>query len=900
VRQEQSPRNDSKSLVPSLTRWTLHTASIGSTSITEKDAIPSSQTSDSMPFISITRTSVLPPKPTSLPGTTSFTPSLQSRASSSVYSDTSIAESSPAPGTFDGGPSTRQHGSNSDSIQILTSSEVSHIITPSPLMTGTPILSTDSSLYTLPSASSSAIIVNSASRDTLPSVASSNQTSSTRSGSRSTWYQTSSASSSASIPLLPSVVTTDVALAVTTAPYVSTSAQSSQDVSSPLPSPVSNLINATSFGSSYVAVSGTGALDIPISSVTSSVVPPGNSYTTPLYIPTTSSSSSHWSPPPTSNTSLSTNAFSASGSIVSIFYTAVQSADTSVVVKPSMGTNSQRASIATLATIVLTTISVNSTSSIAHHSPSRTGSEYRVWSTTSTVKAVLPTLSFHGTALSTRLAPSLGETGLGASYTTVAPIWSNSTISGLVVNLTAAHVSTVLADDFVSTTSSDASPTSTLAASSSEDRVIRTITTVFSPSSSASDSAAASPPPSPPLTPSQTAGAAVAGTAGLLIAVVAAMYVARRYRSKSLRRTSSGSIYPKVAYLYDPPAGGNDSCADIEGTYTSGEGPDMPLDQRNTHQDDASAPPMRFSDPGNPFRDPDNCFEDSNGYNNNSAQRPANTITSFSDTTKGYKPASQESPTAADFTAAQSLRDSTWPSSMLSTIPDGKPEMASRYSLLSEITSMAYNADGYPNTLRHHRSSHFDLRSNPSLPNVRETTYTDSCRDPFEHDLLLEVDTRTGTPDSVTVFASPATYERPYRSLVPTKAYSKNPWASSMPNLTQVPHRFQPDRELRVNNPISSDATGVLPERFSPLYEVPLSPTTHVSVSHTALRNPSVSISQPTRALYRGWDDIKRSSIERVVPSMPDFSVLREFPSPPPRKKTSLPYFRSRESVPLG
>jgi hypothetical protein len=913
VRQLPSPRNDTKSLVPSVTQWTLHTSFTASSFIIGQESSVPPHISDRTTFVPTTPKSSKPnssagqpPKPT-----TGFNSSFGPKASSSKTPSASTSEAWSSHGTFEGGPNTRQHNSSiEDGIQLSTSSEISLKVTTSSLIVATSILITGSSFDPLPLASPSAIVtVSSASRDTLPPVASPSQGSSTRSDLIETWYRTSSIASPTSSDVASSVVTGIVSPVASLAPYISTWTRPSQNVTNPSPPLVSNLPNTISHGSSYFSVSDTGAVNAPSPSTMSSIMSPDRSLTRPLHTSTTSPEASHWFSRSTSNTSFSTIVLPASSSIPSVVYTTVQSAHPSAVVKLSTGVYSQRGSSAALAIIMTTTIPINATSSIAHQSSLETGPWDQAWSTTPTVNDAKPTLLFYGTALSTRLVSSPGETILDASYTPAAPYWSNATIPAPVLNVTAAHESTASANNLVATTSYSSSTTSTFISASSDNRAIMTVTASFSSSSIVTGSATASPPLSPPLNASQMAGAAIAGTAGFLIAVVAAIYVARRYRNKHKRRTSKGSIYPKVAYLYDPPAGGSESGADPEETSMSGGMTGTPLDRRNHtthanppnygHQDDAAAPPRQYSDPGNPFRDPEDCFECSDAYIYSPAQRPTNAVAAFSGATKAYRAAPQESPTVTEFSPAQSLRDVTWPSPMFSAIVDDRPEMASRRSILSEITSMAYNVDGYSNTLRRQPSSRFDLRSNHSLPHLRETMYTDSCRDPFEHDLLLQVDTRTGTPDSVTLFPSSITYEQPAQWMAPTKAQSNNPWASSMQSPRQVQDRSQLDRRLAEKSPIVPDATSATPERFSP-HHYNQSPTTPFAASQNELSNTGSSVPPSTRALHRGWDDIKRSSIERVVPSMPDLSVLRDFPSPPPRKKTSLPLFRLKESASLG
>jgi hypothetical protein len=275
-----------------------------------------------------------------------------------------------------------------------------------------------------------------------------------------------------------------------------------------------------------------------------------------------------------------------------------------------------------------------------------------------------------------------------------------------------------------------------------------------------------------------------------------------------------------------------------------GRASDISFDGRNTitsavppyenYRHSVMTPADRYSDPGNPFLDSETFARYPSGGSDHPAQRPTDTVAAFAIAVKEHRAASCNSPSVADHKAGQSVtRYGAWPSPMSST---GDSGLKSRRSILSEITSAAYTDDDFSDKLYHQPLSNFNLRSKHSLPNVRETMYTESWRDPFEHDLLLQVDTCTETPDSMAVLAYPTTNKQPARSVTPLKARSNNPWQSSM-----------------------------------------VSPT-------------SGSVLPPIVATHRGWDDIKRYSIERVVPSMPSLNTLQETPISSLRKKTSSLY----------
>jgi hypothetical protein len=275
-----------------------------------------------------------------------------------------------------------------------------------------------------------------------------------------------------------------------------------------------------------------------------------------------------------------------------------------------------------------------------------------------------------------------------------------------------------------------------------------------------------------------------------------------------------------------------------------GRATDISFDGRNTitpavppyenYRHSVMTPADRYSDPGNPFLDSETPARYPSGGSDHPAQKPTDAVAAFAIAVKEHRAASCNSPAVADHKAGQSVtRYGAWPSPMSST---GDSGLKSRRSILSEITSAAYTDDDFSDKLYHQPLSNFNLRSKHSLRNVRETMYTESWRDPFEHDLLLQVDTCTETPDSMAVLAYPTTNKQPARSVTPLKARSNNPWQSSM-----------------------------------------VSPT-------------SGSVLPPIVATHRGWDDIKRYSIERVVPSMPSLNTLQETPISSLRKKTSSLY----------
>ncbi|KAI4944130.1 hypothetical protein J4E91_008985 [Alternaria rosae] len=160
------------------------------------------------------------------------------------------------------------------------------------------------------------------------------------------------------------------------------------------------------------------------------------------------------------------------------------------------------------------------------------------------------------------------------------------------------------------------------------DTTLKTRTLTNAPTSSPTETVAAAAPPSKPLTPEETAGVAIGSTAGILLAIVAAIFVARRYHAVHAAKRGSGSslgIYPKEAYLYDPSLGGNGgsgSASDDALIFMSGGASGLPSAgsrtpprvPKNSREYDPRSwfniDGQNYSDPGNPFADPEDPFMD--------------------------------------------------------------------------------------------------------------------------------------------------------------------------------------------------------------------------------------------------------------------------------------------------
>ncbi|KAF2116411.1 hypothetical protein BDV96DRAFT_52056 [Lophiotrema nucula] len=208
-----------------------------------------------------------------------------------------------------------------------------------------------------------------------------------------------------------------------------------------------------------------------------------------------------------------------------------------------------------------------------------------------------------------------------------------------------------------------------------------------------------------PLTKPQTAGVAIGSTGILIIALIAAVFLIKRHRDNAAKRNSSGSVYPEIAYLYDPPVGGNDD-AEMSGGAT-GYGAVPQNLARNT--------PSPSRSPQNPFRDP-------------------------------IIPSPSLSPVFSGRLSSYG--------GLSSSNPKGN------YAALA-INPYQYNpintaADDYPPMSPYGQPA-------PTLPPVQERAserWSDPSSDPFEHDLLLTMVPRSETPDSIMMQVAPPSTPR--------------------------------------------------------------------------------------------------------------------------------------------
>ncbi|KAH7396873.1 hypothetical protein DE146DRAFT_54849 [Phaeosphaeria sp. MPI-PUGE-AT-0046c] len=234
-------------------------------------------------------------------------------------------------------------------------------------------------------------------------------------------------------------------------------------------------------------------------------------------------------------------------------------------------------------------------------------------------------------------------------------------------------------------------------------RVATTCTTTLTTIHAVTGSETGSTLPPPPLTTSQTAGVAIAGTTGLLFAVVTVLYIARRQRSRSSRRSSTG-VYPKIAYLYDPPPDDESKMVSFESTMISGGiFTRSPGSSRTTHassfnreRDHIGAFGDRSRDVAITARLPLALPRSRPSIHHEWEHIPAHSTNTSSNTISGHKSVSWGSPT----------QHTGW--HPLSPQPGGtitRSTSAAECSILSDITSVACSTREDPNSVMHPRMS---------------------------------------------------------------------------------------------------------------------------------------------------------------------------------------------------
>lgn len=414
--------------------------------------------------------------------------------------------------------------------------------------------------------------------------------------------------------------------------------------------------------------------------------------------------------------------------------------------------------------------------------------------------------------------------------------------------------------------------------------------------SSPTQTAAAAP---PPLTVSETAGVALGSTAGVLLAIVAAIFVVRRYHARRAA-TSAGSsgAYPEIAYLYDAsilrPRSSSSEDGEASAFMSGGAGgiartstesrlpPRAPHNSfdygyRHLHSVDG----MRYSDPGNPFSDTIDPFLD--WRSSVAINAPTDTVSALAAAVVGYSNGPQKPLPALPETASrQAFRNHVIPSPTLSPLMNAcslrrSPARSSSRSSVKSQRSLRklHSCTGQNPASSNYSPSTHGRGLRQSLASIRETDNSEPFSDPIEHDLLLPVDVRTETPDSVVVYAPTPISRKAMRPFGPPVLPSQN--SMTMPiNIDAQPAK---SKRLRSTGSLLFPKNEETAYKYSSLAhdtQPSLYSTDHSStddITHNDFPSPPSASSTP---VYKGWDDIKRHS-SSSSPRPPAFS-----PPPPP------------------
>ena len=485
------------------------------------------------------------------------------------------------------------------------------------------------------------------------------------------------------------------------------------------------------------------------------------------------------------------------------------------------------------------------------------------------------------TGVITGTASGLNATQVGTLQTSSVQSAVNSTTAGIVASTALDTVSSIQTDVSSSASASGDQASTTDGADSSD---TKTAAAPHAPTSTPSQTAAAGNPP--PLTTSQTAGVAVGATTGLLIAVVAAIFIARRYHAaKHGKRMSTGSVYPKVAYLYDPKTGRNGG--DAEALMSGGTGGVPPAGpaartaqgspKHMQRHSTGTMPANRFTNSGNPFRE---SIQDPAVHRYSEYAR-LDTAIALSAAVAGYGGAPRHSFSHTKYPSdvTNPFNDHVIPSPTFAPFsPDDvrRPELPTPRNVndrRGDYSQMPVSPHAYLNTAAsmYPPISPYGRPPTQGSSPTYNTIASDHFADPFEHDLLLQVDERNRTSDSVTIFAPSPNLKTPRtpRTSVGPKLPVRQPngMTSARSLLSPVAAKYM-HKAQEVKIPRKSVASPVL-----------------VQVG----RSPVIKPFSPPPAAPEpvGWDDIKRHSEKRFsdeqsVPAPLNFasSVIKKKPVP--------------------
>ncbi|CAN9252161.1 unnamed protein product [Alternaria alternata] len=328
---------------------------------------------------------------------------------------------------------------------------------------------------------------------------------------------------------------------------------------------------------------------------------------------------------------------------------------------------------------------------------------------------------------------------------------------------------------------------------------------------------------------------------------------------------------------------------------------------------DYDSPNWQYSDPGNPFKDPEDPFLD--WRSSDAINSPSETASALAAAVAEYGAGPQKPLPPVPLSLTPLFHDHVIPSPTLSPMVNGcslrrSHARSSRGSSVRSQRSLrgfhacpptSPSSTNHPSGLRGPRRS---------LSSIKEGHVDDPFVDAIEHDLLLPVDVRTETPDSVMVYAPvPRT---PMRSALSTILSDDQTSTASLPSIAAA-------KSLAGAQPRSTGSI-LFPTSKNDQYSyasfvynntLPLShPDRPNSDQTTAQKRCSFFSSsrspQPTSVpRNKGWEEIKRtsngtSSLHSPLPTPPLHSFALPRPNlspPPPLKKRSL--IQLRRKTPL-
>ncbi|RMZ73829.1 hypothetical protein GMOD_00004626 [Pyrenophora seminiperda CCB06] len=462
----------------------------------------------------------------------------------------------------------------------------------------------------------------------------------------------------------------------------------------------------------------------------------------------------------------------------------------------------------------------------------------------------------------------------------------------------------------------------------------------------------------PPLSPSQTAGVALGSTAGVLLAIVAALFLVRRYHAMhAAKRASeynpvmttkrgtggtpnrraglisfaakgksreSSKAYPEEAYLYDPSLGANSgrNSADVEASMSHGAdgllarriGP-LPPAPHTSFEDGhgPSIPNAQHNDLGSSLKsseDPYLKWRSSAAIGTSKDQASA-LVAAITDYGAGpQKPL----PPIPDTPSTYSSNNHVSPSPRLSPLVNndcGSRHSYTRSSSRSSVSSqrslrpLRIATSPNPASNDYPPLSPYERVSRQSLGSIIETSTHEPCMNSRESDLPLRV-LGTETSDSVTVYAPiPAAQKQPRKRPALTTVFSQDSCTVAPLSIAKCVKAQTTPAKLRSRGSILFPAaSNDSPYYSSLIQDLPSSPayrdqpTTNPPVYYSLFPKPPSYLKPPQN---KGWEDIKHNSNRSsIAASLPPHKPQQCAPPPHTTPSSSPPApLKERSFLPL-